>query len=41
MNYMAHLKNADGFVDTTDILDLRNERYYFVGRRDGVINVGG
>jgi acyl-coenzyme A synthetase/AMP-(fatty) acid ligase len=35
------LKDADGFVDTTDILDLRNERYYFVGRRDGVINVGG
>jgi acyl-coenzyme A synthetase/AMP-(fatty) acid ligase len=35
------LKDADGFVDTRDILDLRNERYYFVGRRDGVINVGG
>jgi acyl-coenzyme A synthetase/AMP-(fatty) acid ligase len=35
------LKDADGFVDTTDLLDLRNERYYFVGRRDGVINVGG
>ena len=35
------LKDADGFVDTKDILDLRNERYYFVGRRDGVINVGG
>jgi acyl-coenzyme A synthetase/AMP-(fatty) acid ligase len=35
------LKDADGFVDTTDMLDLRNERYYFVGRRDGVINVGG
>jgi acyl-coenzyme A synthetase/AMP-(fatty) acid ligase len=35
------LKDADGFVDTMDILDLRNERYYFVGRRDGVINVGG
>lgn len=35
------LKDADGFVDTTDILDLRNERYHFVGRRDGVINVGG
>jgi acyl-coenzyme A synthetase/AMP-(fatty) acid ligase len=35
------LKNADGFVDTTDVLELRNERYYFVGRRDGVINVGG
>jgi len=35
------LKDADGFVDTTDMLDLRNERYHFVGRRDGVINVGG
>jgi acyl-coenzyme A synthetase/AMP-(fatty) acid ligase len=35
------LKDGEGFVDTTDLLDLRNERYYFVGRRDGVINVGG
>ncbi len=31
----------DGFVDTGDIVELRGERYYFVGRRDGVINVGG
>ena len=37
----GRLKDADGFVDTTDIVDLRNQRYYFVGRRDGVINVGG
>jgi len=28
-------------VDTGDIVELRGERYYFVGRRDGVINVGG
>jgi acyl-coenzyme A synthetase/AMP-(fatty) acid ligase len=35
------LKDADGFVDTSDMLELRGERYYFVGRRDGVINVGG
>ncbi len=35
------LKDADGFVDTGDILELRGDRYYFVGRRDGVINVGG
>jgi acyl-coenzyme A synthetase/AMP-(fatty) acid ligase len=35
------LKDAEGFVDTTDMLDLRNDRYHFVGRRDGVINVGG
>jgi acyl-coenzyme A synthetase/AMP-(fatty) acid ligase len=35
------LKNVDGFVDTSDLLELRDDRYYFVGRRDGVINVGG
>jgi acyl-coenzyme A synthetase/AMP-(fatty) acid ligase len=28
-------------VDTGDALELRADRYYFVGRRDGVINVGG
>ena len=32
---------ADGFVDTADMLELHGDRYYFVGRRDGVINVGG
>ena len=35
------LKNADGFVDTGDLIELRDDRYYFVGRRDGAINVGG
>jgi len=35
------LSGADGFVDTGDMLVLRGDRYYFVGRRDGVINVGG
>jgi acyl-coenzyme A synthetase/AMP-(fatty) acid ligase len=35
------LRNAEGFVDTGDLLELRDGRYYFVGRRDGVINVGG
>ncbi|MGC2163417.1 MAG: fatty acid--CoA ligase family protein [Silvibacterium sp.] len=35
------LKDADGFVDTGDMLEMQNDRYYFVGRRDGVINVGG
>ena len=29
------------FVDTGDMLELRRDRYYFVGRRDGIINVGG
>ena len=35
------LEDAEGFVDTGDMLELRGDRYYFVGRRDGVINVGG
>jgi acyl-coenzyme A synthetase/AMP-(fatty) acid ligase len=35
------LKDAEGFVDTSDVLELRDGRYHFQGRRDGVINVGG
>jgi len=35
------LADADGFVDTGDLVERRGDRYYFVGRRDGAINVGG
>ncbi len=35
------LKDREGFVDTGDVLELRDGRYHFQGRRDGVINVGG
>jgi acyl-CoA synthetase (AMP-forming)/AMP-acid ligase II len=35
------LLDQDGFVDTGDMVELRGNRYYFVGRKDGVINVGG
>jgi acyl-coenzyme A synthetase/AMP-(fatty) acid ligase len=35
------LKGADGSVDTGDLVELRAGRYHFVGRRGGVINVGG
>jgi acyl-coenzyme A synthetase/AMP-(fatty) acid ligase len=35
------LKGADGFVDTGDRVEAREGRYYFIGRRGGVINVGG
>jgi acyl-CoA synthetase (AMP-forming)/AMP-acid ligase II len=35
------LKSPDGFVDTGDMLERRGDRYYFAGRRDGMINVGG
>jgi acyl-coenzyme A synthetase/AMP-(fatty) acid ligase len=31
----------DGFVDTGDLVELRDGRYHFMGRRNGVINVGG
>ena len=35
------LRDDEGFVDTGDIVERRGERYYFLGRRSGVINVGG
>jgi acyl-coenzyme A synthetase/AMP-(fatty) acid ligase len=35
------LAGEDGFVDTGDMLELRGDRYYFVGRRGGIINIGG
>jgi acyl-coenzyme A synthetase/AMP-(fatty) acid ligase len=35
------LAGDDGFVDTGDIVEQSGERYYFVGRRGGIINVGG
>lgn len=37
----ADLTDADGFVDTGDMVELRGDRYYFVGRRGGIINIGG
>jgi acyl-coenzyme A synthetase/AMP-(fatty) acid ligase len=35
------LLDGEGFVDTTDLVERRDDRYYFVGRRSGIINVGG
>ena len=35
------LADAEGFVDTGDMVERRGERYYFVGRRGGIINIGG
>src|ERR1700742_3091478 len=37
----AALTDSDGFVDTGDMVELRDDRYYFVGRRGGIINIGG
>src|SRR5207249_673380 len=33
--------DEDGFVDTGDMVERRGDRYYFLGRRSGLINVGG
>jgi acyl-coenzyme A synthetase/AMP-(fatty) acid ligase len=35
------LKAVDGFVETGDRVERRDDRYHFVGRSGGVINVGG
>jgi acyl-coenzyme A synthetase/AMP-(fatty) acid ligase len=40
-NRDGNIVDQDGFVDTRDMVELRDGRYYFIGRRDGVINVGG
>ena len=37
----APLLDADGFADTGDMVERRGERYFFAGRRGGIINVGG
>jgi len=35
------LVNAEGFVDTDDQVDVRGDRCFFTGRRNGLINIGG
>jgi acyl-coenzyme A synthetase/AMP-(fatty) acid ligase len=35
------LAAADGYVDTGDMVELQADRYYFRGRKGGIINVGG
>ena len=35
------LADEDGFVDTGDIVEQRGDRYHFIGRRGGIVNVGG
>lgn len=37
----AVLADADGFVDTGDMVERRGERCHFAGRRGGIINIGG
>jgi acyl-coenzyme A synthetase/AMP-(fatty) acid ligase len=37
----AALTDSDGFIDSGDMVELRGDRYHFVGRRGGIINIGG
>src|SRR6202521_4788642 len=37
----AALTDSEGFVDTGDMVELRGDRYHFVGRRGGIMNIGG
>jgi acyl-coenzyme A synthetase/AMP-(fatty) acid ligase len=37
----SQLAAADGYVDTGDLVELADGRYYFRGRKGGIINVGG
>jgi acyl-CoA synthetase (AMP-forming)/AMP-acid ligase II len=37
----AALAHSDGFVDTGDMVELSGGRYFFRGRKGGIINVGG
>jgi acyl-coenzyme A synthetase/AMP-(fatty) acid ligase len=37
----ATLTDDEGFVDTGDMVERRGDRCYFLGRRNGIINVGG
>lgn len=45
VRYLGHahpvIVGEDGFVDTADLVERRGDRYYFIGRRGGMINVGG
>ena len=38
---LPNLIDAEGFVDTGDMIEQRDGRCYFAGRREGIINVGG
>ena len=35
------LMDNEGFVDTGDFVEQRGDRFFFIGRRGGIISVGG
>lgn len=41
LNDSKPLADANNFVDTDDMIEQRGDRFYFIGRRGGVVNIGG
>jgi len=41
LDQQVPLRRSDGYVDTQDLLERKGDRYYFLGRRGGIINIGG
>ena len=39
--HVRPLRDAEGFVDTGDVVEQKRDRCHFIGRGDGMINVGG
>jgi len=37
----ARIGDREGYIDTGDMVERRGDRYHFLGRREGVVNVGG
>ena len=37
----AQFADEDGWIDTGDIMELTDDRFFIIGRENGVINVGG
>jgi acyl-coenzyme A synthetase/AMP-(fatty) acid ligase len=37
----ASLVDAEGFIDTGDMVERLGDRYFFAGRKGGIINIGG
>jgi acyl-CoA synthetase (AMP-forming)/AMP-acid ligase II len=35
------IADGNGFVDTGDMVERRDDRFYFIGRKGGIINIGG
>jgi len=38
---LPSLRDDEGFIDTGDLVERRGNRYFFRGRKGGIINVGG